>query len=102
MPSLAFIGDENITVNTDVQLTTAQITKHVSMASIHVQSGGAIYHRVGAVANNDGSGGETGQAIDDHFEIWGNDALLALHMIKKSGESNAEIGVSYWGDGGVN
>jgi hypothetical protein len=101
--ALTPIGDEAITVSSSsVGLSSAEIppTKtKVLLASVYNLSGGSAYYRNTGTASATAANGEHEIEVGDTLKLWGDKAITAARFIVKSGDSDAEIRVQYWGEG---
>lgn len=93
-----FIGDETITVSaTAIGPTASEVINRVDLATFHLVSGGKLNWRIGNTPIAAGGAGETGQVADDHWEMAGFATIRDFLMVKQTAESDAVVGVAYWG-----
>ena len=98
MAAKVVIGDETITVSTvAIGPTTAEVSNRVDLATFHLVSGGTLNWRIGNTPIAAGGAGETGQVADDHWEVSGFQNIRDFLMVKRTAESDAIVGVVYWG-----
>ena len=94
------IDGENITVSaTAIGATASKITSPVIMGTFWLKSGGKIHHNMKTTPTAAGATGDIGEALDDKWQIWGNDQLKDFKMVKRTGEADAVVAVQYFGSG---